>query len=333
MRKNWGILMALLVLASPVFSAGTLTVKDALAHKNATDNIKATWGITVNNLSNEFPANEKRVFMYVAQHYPNIKLLYLDGQGDASKQVTHFETFINEKVDVLISVPQDADVLIPSYEKAIAAGIPVISWGTDINKKVGQTWITSPDVDGAEKQFAYMMTYFKDKKVANIAIMQGVLSHQAELARTEGYKTKLAEYGPKVHVVFMQTANWSRENGLKLMENWLSTGEKIDGVLCQNDEMALGALQAIKSAGLLGQIRVVGFDGIEDALNSIKNKELDATIWQDAAARAESVFQMALDVTNHLSIHDTNVPQELVTQDNVDKYIERFSFLKGLPRY
>jgi inositol transport system substrate-binding protein len=110
----------------------------------------------------------------------------------------------------------------------------------------------------------------------NVAILIGKLSNEATLARTDGIKKVIKEKFPDIKVTREQTANWSRAEAKTVMENWLAAGQEIDGVVANNDEMAIGALQAIKAAGKLGKICIGGVDGTHDALEA---KSSCRTLW------------------------------------------------------
>ncbi len=110
---------------------------------------------------------------------------------------------------------------------------------------------------------------------------------------------------------------------MALVENWLTTGTQIDAILCQNDGMALGALEAVKAAGKKDEIIIAGIDAIQDALDSIKAGELDATCFQDAIGQGEGALEMAVKAANGEKIERNNIPFELVTKDNVDGYYSR----------
>src|SRR5690606_35446673 len=108
-------------------------------------------------------------------------------------------------------------------------------------------------------------------------------------------KTVLANY-PGMTILAEQTAEWDRANAMSLMENWIqSHGNKINAVFAQNDEMGMGALQALEQAGLKDQVVVVSIDAIADALQAVKEGRLDATVCQDAKAQGRQAVQMAVD--------------------------------------
>jgi inositol transport system substrate-binding protein len=127
----------------------------------------------------------------------------------------------------------------------------------------------------------------------NLVILMGELSNEAAIGRTDGIKKVVKEKFPDIKVVREQTGNWQRVQGKTIMENWLASGQEIDGVASNNDEMALGALQAIKAAGKLGKIPVGGTDGSRDALASMAKGELNNTVFQDPVGQGEEAVNAA----------------------------------------
>jgi inositol transport system substrate-binding protein len=126
-----------------------------------------------------------------------------------------------------------------------------------------------------------------------LAILIGELSDEPAHGRTDGIKQVVKKQFPKIKVTREQTGHWKREPGKTIMEDWLASGEQIDGVAANNDEMALGALQAIKAAGKIGKIPVGGTDGTHDALESMGKGELNNTVFQDPVAQGEEAVNAA----------------------------------------
>ncbi len=129
----------------------------------------------------------------------------------------------------------------------------------------------------------------------------------------------------KVNVIDMQTANWSRDEAQNLMTNWLSTGTAFDGVLANNDEMALGAIQAMKAAGIdMGSVIVSGVDATQDALASMQAGELDITVFQNAAAQGGGALDAAVKLSKgEAEDQKVSIPFELVTPANIDNYLSK----------
>jgi inositol transport system substrate-binding protein len=155
----------------------------------------------------------------------------------------------------------------------------------------------------------------------NIAIMDGMLGHEAQIKRTEG-NMKIIEQHPDMEVVLQNTAEWSRTQGMNLMENWLQSGEQIDAVVANNDEMAIGALLAIEAAGKLDEIIVAGIDATPDALELMQVGKLDVTVFQDAIGQATKSVQLAVKAANGEKVETEMIPFRTVTSENVDEFIE-----------
>jgi inositol transport system substrate-binding protein len=148
-------------------------------------------------------------------------------------------------------------------------------------------------------------------------VIHGPNGHSAEAARSEGIRQVLAKY-PDAKIVVEQTANWDRTQALNLMENWLASGQKIDAVIAQNDEMALGAEKAIEAAGKQKDIAVIGIDGIPDAQKAIADGKLVGTVFQDAKGQGTQAVDLAVQLAKGQPVkHDNYIPFQLVTKDNL----------------
>ena len=170
-----------------------------------------------------------------------------DARLSAAKQILDVISLIDAKVDVLIVVAVDARALETPIKAAVAAGIPVIGSNTRVNSDLLSAYVGSDD-----RISGYMEAKIVLDKIGckgNVVIIEGPIGQSAQIQRLEGNKKALAEC-PDVKVLEDQTANWSRAEAQKLMENWLTAHPgQIQGVIGQNDEMALGAIEAIKAAG------------------------------------------------------------------------------------
>ena len=161
----------------------------------------------------------------------------------------------------------------------------------------------------------------------NLAILMGALNHEAAIGRTDGIKQVVKEKFPDIKVTREQVGNWKRAEGKTIMENWLASGQEIDGVASNNDEMALGALQAIKAAGKLGKIFVGGTDAGHDALESMDKGELNNTVFQDPVAQGEEGVNAAYLMVKkepNPKVVDGNIwiPYQKVTKENFKSYMK-----------
>lgn len=279
-------------------------------------------GITLSNFSDKFRTYIIDAMKETQKQYPDIEFIYNDAQNDPAKQMTQLENFISKKVDAIILTPVDVNAAVEMVDKANAANIPII--------------ISNQTFDGVEKATAYVGSrsiesgLIQMEEVAkqlngkgNVAIMNGTLGHEAQIMRTEGNKEIISKY-PGMKVVLEGTAEWDRAKGMALMENWLSSGEKIDAVVANNDEMAIGAIMAIEAAGKTGEILVAGIDATPDALEYIKSGELKVTVFQNAFAQGKATIETAAKAAKGEKVDDVIVPYELVTKENVDEYIKKW---------
>ncbi len=277
-------------------------------------------GCTLQNLSEEFMAMLKGAMEIQLQEYDNVRLIVNDGEGKPDKQASQLDSFITQKVDAVIICPIDAGALAPAVKAVTDAGIPVITCSADVDGDMGQVWVGSENQNGGAIEAKFVADKLGGK--GNVAVLRGPLGSFAEQGRFAGYESVLKDY-PGIEIVFDQTANWQREQAMSMVENLLTSGAKIDAILCQNDGMALGALEAVKAAGKKGEIVIAGIDAIQDALDSVKAGELDATCFQDAIGQGKGALIMAVKAANGEKIEHTNIPFELVTKDNVDSYYSR----------
>lgn len=269
-----------------------------------------------------------------------VDLTIFDGRYDALVQQEQFETMITQEYDAIIFVPIDIEAGATAVQAASEAGIPVIGSNTRVNSDLLTAYVGSDDVQSGYMEAKYILDKLGCK--GNVVILEGPIGQSAQISRLEGNKKALAEC-PDVKVLEQQTANWSRAEAQKLMENWLTAHpDQIDGVIGQNDEMALGAIEAIKAAGLkVTDFSIAGIDGITDALHAVKRNDM-ASILQDAFAQAQGALDIAIsksvegEYTPMSSIWTTyedmpwnggkdaeySVPWTPVTLDNVDALLE-----------
>lgn len=250
-------------------------------------------GAAVYGLNAEF----MQIWAAAAQNHPAVKeglvdLTVFDGRYDALVQQDQFETMITEGYDAIIFVPIDIEAGAAPVDAAAAAGIPVFGSNTRVNSDKLNAYVGSDDVQSGYMEARYVLDKIGCK--GNVVIIEGPIGQSAQIQRLEGNKKALAEC-PDVKVIEDQTANWSRAEAQTLMENWLTAhGDEIDGVIGQNDEMALGAIEAIKGQGMqVTDFAIAGIDGVTDALRAVKAGDM-ASILQDGAAQAQGAVDLAI---------------------------------------
>lgn len=303
----------LLVLALSMLLALT-----ACSTSQKRDKVKI--GVTLMDFSTEFGIGLKDYMTAKADAMGDVELTVVDAGGDAAKQLQQVETFISQKVDAIIMQPQEQEACSPAIDKAKAAGIPIINCNS-LTITEPDAYVGSNDSESAEIAMTYIAEQLGGK--GNVLMMHGHPGQTAEVKRTEGAMDILAQ-NPDMTLLDEQTADWDRAEAMTLMENWIQAyGDQINAVFCQNDEMALGALNALVQAGKKDNVLVVGVDAIDDALQSVKDGKMDATVYQDCKGQAEGAIEAAYKLAKGESVEkEILIPFILVTTENVDEYLK-----------
>lgn len=242
-----------------------------------------------------------------------VPLTVVDASDDATKQVSDIEDLVSKNVSVLIVNPVDSDAVTGAVEAAIAKGVRVISVDRVVNGVDIDCQIASDNVAGAELATQYIVdTLGENVKTAELV---GTSGASAAIDRSQGFHN-IAD--KKLKVVASQTADFDRTQGMTVMENMLQADSSIQAVFAGNDEMALGAVEAI--SGAKKDVLVVGFDATDDAIEAIKQGRMGATIAQQPALIGSTAVENAIRLTKGESI-PKEIPVEvtLITKDNVDK--------------
>ena len=242
------------------------------------------------------------------------ELSVVDAGDDVTKQVSDVEDLIAKGISVLIINPVDSDAVTGAVEAALAKGVRVISVDRAVNGVEIDCQIASDNVLGAELATQYIVDTLGEG--AKVAELEGVPGASAAIDRSAGFHN-IAD--GKLEVVAKQTANFDRTQGMSVMENMLQANGDIQGVFAANDEMALGAVEAIAGAGK--DIVVVGFDATDDAIAAIREGRMDGTIAQQPGLIGKTAVENAYNLTHGVSI-PKSIPVEvtLVTAANVDTY-------------
>jgi len=274
-------------------------------------------GVLYQNLQNEYIVGLQDSIRKYAKS-SGVELIESDGEGKAENQISQVENLINQQVDAIILNPADKDGSAAVVEKAAAAEIPLITVLAVVsNEEKATAHVGSDDVEAGKIEMKHVVELLGGK--GTIAIIHGPNGNSAEVNRTEGNKAILKD-SPNIQVAAEQTANWSREEALALTENWLQS-QKLDAIVAQNDEMALGAIKALSAAGKLNETKVIGIDAIPDALNSIQSGELTATVFQDVDAQGKMAVDVAFKAAKGEKVEKDNmIPFQLVTKDNLDNF-------------
>ncbi len=256
-----------------------------------------------------------------------------DAQNDVAKQLDQINNFIASGVDAIIVNPVDTSATQAMSDAAAAANVPLVYVNRQpINLDTlpdNQAFVASNEVDSGTLETIEVCRLLKEagKDPANVYIMMGELSNQAAVQRTADIHDVMAagKCATTLNIIDEQTANWSRDQAQNLMTNWLSTNTAFDAVISNNDEMAIGAIQAMKAAGIdMASVVVGGVDATQDALAAMQAGELDVTVFQNAAAQGSGSVDAAAKLAAGEALEkEVWVPFELVTPANINDYLSR----------
>jgi inositol transport system substrate-binding protein len=261
-----------------------------------------------------------------AKSHPDVELTIVDAANDTAKQTGQVENFLAQGMNAVVILPVDTAATGPMTKSVVKAGKPLVY----VNRKPsnlpkGVVYCGSNSIEAGIMNMEELGKAMGGK--GNVAILMGELSNEAAIGRTDGIKKVVKEKFPDIKVVREQTGNWKRDQGKTIMENWLASGQEIKGVASNNDEMALGALQAIKAAGKLGKVPVGGTDGSHDALESMEKGELNNTVFQDPVGQGEEAVNAAYLLVKKESnpkVVDGNIwiPYQRVTKENYKSFMK-----------
>lgn len=259
---------------------------------------------------------------------PGLKIISENAEGDTAKQLEQMRKFAADKVDAIIVAPSDGDLGPQMSKIASDAGIPLIYVNNEPSNLAElpekQAVVASDEKDSGTLETREVCRLLNGKGKA--VVMMGELFHAAARKRTEDVSDVLSTDACKgIQIVERQSANWSRDQADSLMQEWLKAGVKFDAVITNNDEMALGAIRAMKNAGIsMDTVVVAGVDATDDALAAMVAGDLDVTILQNATGQGKGAIEAALKLIKGDKVEKTNyVPFELVTPANVATYLPK----------
>ncbi len=307
------------VAAEEAAPAEDAAMEEAAPAEEAAPTEALTFGLVTKALNNPFWEMVHEGSLAVAEAN-GVELLYLapTKANNLEEQTRLVDDLIAKKVDGIVLVPVDSTGIVPAIERANAAGIPVALANTNA---VGGDVITFSAVENydAMKMLAEsaMDTLGGTGKVI---ILEGTAGAQTAIDRKAGVDDTLANF-PDVEVLASQTADFQRAQGLTVMENLLQAYPEIDAVIACNDEMALGAVEALDAAGRLGDTMVFGFDGNNDALKAVSEGRMVATCFQNPQMQGGDAVQALIDYLGGeevpARIQTTAI---LVTSDNIGDF-------------
>ncbi len=289
MKKLSSILLVF-ILALGMAACGKPAEEEKGTNEASNSDAK-TVGLVVSTLSNPFFVTLKDGAEAKASEL-GVNLIVLDSQNDPAKESSNVEDLLTKNVDVLLINPTDSDAVGNAVKMANGKNVPVITLDRGANSGEIVTHIASDNIAGGVLAGEFIIEQLGEN--AKVVELEGIAGTNAARDRGEGFNTSLK--GTDILVVANQVADFDRVKGLEVMENILQAQPEIDAVFAHNDEMALGALTAIKSSGR--DILVVGFDATDDAVKSVEEGKLAATVAQQPTLIGSLGVENAVKILN-----------------------------------
>jgi inositol transport system substrate-binding protein len=288
MKRFWIVMLILALVVTGC--AGGQKSEDA----SGDNGIKI--GYAINNMNDTFQTYIVDAAIAKAKEY-DYSIDVQDAQEDVIKQQDQVNAMIEQGVDALIVVPVDTSAMDPITKAATEANVPLVY----INRNPfgegdipeGVYYVGSQEIVAGQFQGEYLVDLMGEE--GGVAILMGILSNEGAVKRTEGNEEVLNKY-PNIKLLAKETGNWQKDQGMDVTENWLTAyGDELNAILANNDEMALGAINALEAAGR-DDVFVMGIDAIPDAIKLVAEGKMAATVLQDSDGQGEGAVEVVHNV-------------------------------------
>lgn len=249
----------------------------------------------------------------------DVEVEYVDAKEDMAKQMDQVENFLVQGKDAIVIVPVDTSATSKMTELCQEDNVPLVYVNRNPgNLPEGVYYVGSEEIVAGRLQ----MDYLADKLggQGKVAVLMGKLDNEGAIKRTEGVEEIAAKH-EGINIVDKQTGKWQRAEGMAVTEDWLNRfGDDLKAIASNNDDMALGAVQALKDAGRT-DVMVVGVDATPDGLAALEAGDLSATVFQDAAGQGGGAIDTAMKAVKGESVEqEVMIPFKLVTPENLSEF-------------
>ena len=284
---------------------------------------KPTVALVLKTLNHPFFVDMRRGAQEAADRLGvNLQVQAAEREIDVEKQMQIVENMIQTGIQALVITPSGSREIVPALVKAKNAKVPIIVVDTRVDAKAAadagvttETFVGSDNYAGGKLAGEYLVKVTGGR--ARVGILEGIPGHETGDSRMRGFRDAVKD-AAGVTVVASQPANWERDQGFNVFQNMLQAHPDIDSVFACSDLMALGAIEAIRSAGKTGKIKVIGFDALDDAKKAIAAGTMAASVAQFPSEMGRAAVESAVKVIHGEKIPgDIKVKLELVTKDNV----------------
>ena len=279
---------------------------------------KAKFTVAFANVNDIYPYCVKlRNYLVSFAKAEGMDVLVTDAKGDVNQQNSQIETFIVREANLISAISGDLDGSVPAVEECKKAKIPYVSVCTSVNTK-GYIYVGSENKQAGEVQGAYLAKVLP--KNAKVLYLTGATNDQQYIDRKAGLVEKLFSVRKDVKLLSEQCSNNQADKGMSITEDWLQAYPAFNCIVAQNDDSALGAVEALKTSKRLNGVMVVGIDGSDNAIASIKAGEMSMTVFQDAKGQARAVIDIAKKIRDGAkpeSISNVYIPFKAITKENL----------------
>ncbi|HKL70249.1 sugar ABC transporter substrate-binding protein [Salibaculum sp.] len=310
----------------------TLIAATAMMTVMGSASFAETIGASIARFDDNFLTVMRNGMVDYADGLEDVELQVEDAQDDVAKQLDQINNFIASGVDAIIVNAVDTSATQAMTQAAASAGVPLVYVNRQpINVDTlpdDQAFVASNEIESGTLAAFEACKLARAQGLAAGAdayILMGQLSNQAAVQRTKDVDDVIGmDMCNFINIIDRQTAEWSRNEAQDQMTNWMSSGEPFDIVFANNDEMAIGAIQAMKANGMsMEDVIVVGVDATQDALVAMQAGDLDATVFQDAFGQGEGSVDAALALARGEEVDQkVYIPFQLVTPENVDEFLD-----------
>lgn len=285
-------------------------------------------GVSMTSFDNPFLTLVLNGIREEAAREDGVTLSVEDAQLDVARQLNQVQNFIANGVDAIIVNAVDGDSTAAITAAATNSGVPLIyvnhppmELDGPNGMPDGTAYVGSDETDAGTLQAKAVCDLLKDRENPKAVILMGPLENHAALVRTKMVEQNFATDDCKVEITEKQVANWNRVQGQDLTSSWLTAGLDFDAIVANNDEMAIGAAQALRTGGGKGDIVIAGIDATADGMAAMEAGQMDVTVYQNAAGQGAGAVKAAVAAAKGEPIEkEIWIPFEPVTKDNMADY-------------
>jgi len=253
----------------------------------------------------------------------NVDLKVYNADNRIENQIQQMDDLIAQGIDAILIQSVDYSGCAFLVDNAKEAGVPVIELNCSTSSENCEVYVGSYDVEAGKLQGEWVVENLGGDTGGNVAILHGLMGCTPQVQRYQGFKESLLDKYPNWKVLVELPADFRRDKAMQITEDWLQTyGDKIDLIVAHNDEMAMGAVQAIRNYEEFKDIKVIGVDATEDAVQAVKDGEMAMTVFQDSWGQDAKALEVAVGILEGKTYpKQVLIPFIPVTPENVDEYL------------